>query len=260
MPKRIPIECSMRKGANVLFRLIIKWKQLWKRPLKNDKHIPIIINNFNRLEYFQQLIEWLEKAGYTNIYIIDNHSTYQPLLAYYKTLPYTIFELDRNKGHFSLWETIIFSRFANDYYVYTDPDVLPVDECPTDVLSYFKSLLEKYPGYKKTGFGLKIDDLPDQYNLKEQVIKWESEFWNKPLEADVFDALIDTTFALYRPGAKGGADGPAIRTAGKYLARHLPWYENSENLSDETKYYLKSANAASSWYSAIKGENEQYFE
>lgn len=258
MPRIIPIECSMRSGANIFFRIEIKLRRWFGRPIKDAKKIPILINNFNRLDYFKTLIEWLEAAGYTNIYIIDNQSTYEPLLAYYKTLPYTIFKLDRNKGHFSLWETIIFTRFANEYYVYTDPDVVPMEECPGDILYRFKELLDKYPGYKKVGFGLKIDDLPDHYNLKEQVIKWESEFWKKPLENDVYDALIDTTFALYRPGAKGGADGPAIRTAGKYTARHLPWYENSNNLSEETQYYLKMSTAASSWYSAVKGENDQY--
>jgi hypothetical protein len=74
----------------------------------------------------------------------------------------------------------------------------------------------------------------------------------------VYDALIDTTFALYRPFAQGGADGPAIRTGGKYVAKHLPWYENSSNLSPETEYYLKTSSSASSWYAAAKGENKQY--
>lgn len=254
----VPIECSMRKGANIKFRLITKLKNLFKKPITNPFRIPIIINNFNRLSFLQMQIEWLEVAGYTNIYIIDNHSTYPPLLAYYKTLPYTIFKLNRNQGHFALWETILFSRFTKDYYVYTDPDILPIKECPNNILHYFKELLQKYPHAKKVGFSLAINDLPNHYSLKEKVINWEKQFWTKPLENEVFDALIDTTFALYRPGAKGGADGPAIRTGGKYIAKHLPWYENSNKLDEETKYYLKSCTKASSWYATIKGENEQY--
>jgi hypothetical protein len=252
------IECSMRRGVNILFRLRTKWDKYWKRPVRDAKGIPVIINNFNRLEYFSRLIQWLEDAGYKNIYIIDNNSTYPPLLEYYKELPYTIFKLDRNLGQFALWQTIIFSRFSNDYYAYTDPDIIPSEDCPADALFYFKTLLEKYPSFKKAGFGLKIDDLPDHYNLKEQVIQWEHIFWNDPLEDNVYDALIDTTFALYRPGAKGGADGPAIRTAGKYTARHLPWYENSKNLSAETRYYLETATIASSWYATLKTDDQQY--
>jgi len=252
----VKIECSMRKGANIFFRLQTKWKQLWKSPVTDAKNTPIIINNFNRLEYLQQLICWLEDAGYKNIYIIDNNSTYPPLLEYYKQLSYTVFRLDQNKGQFALWETILFSRFSNDYYVYTDPDILPAQNCPADVLSYFKALLQEYPLYKKAGFGLKIDDLPEHYDLKEKVIEWEQAFWKTALTDNVYDALIDTTFALYRPGAKGGADGPAIRTAGKYIARHLPWYEDSMNLSEETQYYLNSATAASSWYAILKEESK----
>jgi hypothetical protein len=254
----VHIECSMRKGANIWFRLCIKWKKWWYRPIEDPYQIPILINNFNRLHILKQQIEWLGNAGYSNIYIIDNQSTYPPLLEYYKTLPYTIFKLDRNKGHFSIWETILFSRFGHDYYVYTDPDILPVEDCPSDILSHFKKLLHQYPGSKKVGFGLLINDLPDHFQLKEQVTKWEQQFWQKALEPDVYDALIDTTFALYRPGAKGGADGQAIRTAGKYTARHLPWYENSASLDEETQYYLRSSTAASSWYAASKGENTQY--
>ena len=39
---------------------------------KNIKDIPIIINNRNRMQNLLRLIEWLEKNGYNNIYIIDN--------------------------------------------------------------------------------------------------------------------------------------------------------------------------------------------
>ena len=49
------------------------------------KEIPIIINNFNRLDTLQKLIASLEIRGYRNIYIIDNLSTYPPLLDYYKS-------------------------------------------------------------------------------------------------------------------------------------------------------------------------------
>lgn len=254
----IPIECSMRRGANILFRLRTKWNKIWRRPIRDPFQIPILINNFNRLTYPIQLIQWLEQAGYKNIYIIDNQSDYPPLLEYYHKTPHTVFRLDRNQGHFSIWETILFSRFSDDYYVYTDPDVVPSESCPVDVLAHFRGLLQRYPHAKKVGFGLRIDDLPNHYELKEQVIQWENQFWQNQLEPHVYDALIDTTFALYRPGAKGGADGPAIRTAGDYVARHLPWYENSRHLDEETQYYLRSCSKASSWYSAVKGENDQY--
>jgi hypothetical protein len=72
--------------------------------------------------------------------------------------------------------------------------------------------------------------------------------------------MIDTTFALYRPGAKGGVTCSALRTGGQLLARHVPWYENPSHLLEETRYYLNSATSASSWYATVKGENKQYLD
>ncbi len=82
---------------NYLFELL--------RPsqITDYRKIPIIINNFNRLDSMKQLIESLEKRGYTNIFIIDNLSTYPPLLEYYNTCKYTVFRLDRNIGMNALW-------------------------------------------------------------------------------------------------------------------------------------------------------------
>ena len=50
------------------------------RPSKisSAREIPIIINSFNRLTTLKRLISSLEQRGYTNIYILDNCSTYPP--------------------------------------------------------------------------------------------------------------------------------------------------------------------------------------
>jgi|LauGreDrversion4_2_1035121.scaffolds.fasta_scaffold03025_9 hypothetical protein len=254
----IKIESSMRKGANVCFRINTKIRNFFAFPVTSIYDIPIIINNFNRLTYLKLQINWLVNAGYKNIYIIDNNSSYEPLLDFYETLPFTIFKLDQNIGHFSLWETVIYMKFKNSYYVYTDPDILPIEQCPNDFLNYFKKVLDEFPLIKKVGFGLKIDDLPTHYHLSEKVIKWEKQFWMNNIKDGLYDALIDTTFALYKPGAKGGADGPAIRTSDKYIARHLPWYEDSNNLDDETRFYISSTSQVSSWYKSLNGSNQQY--
>ena len=88
----------------------------------NYKDIPIIINNYNRLEMLTKLIHSLESKGYHNLYIIDNQSTYPPLLEYYTRLPYPVYMLNKNVGHLSLWETGIFKQFKDSYYAYTDSD------------------------------------------------------------------------------------------------------------------------------------------
>jgi len=74
------------------------------------KDIPIIINNYNRLTTLQALISFLEKCGYRNLFIIDNASTFPPLLEYYEACPYKVFRLKDNVGHLSLWKTVIYKK------------------------------------------------------------------------------------------------------------------------------------------------------
>jgi hypothetical protein len=217
---------------------------------KDIKDIPVIINNRNRYTYLLQLIGWLEKNGYTNIHIIDNDSTYPQLLDYYSNTKHSIHRLKENVGHLALWKTGLIKQFQKDYYIYTDPDVLPIDECPGNVISFFMEQLNKYPHVEKVGFGLKIDDLPDCYIHKKEVIDWENKFWQKQIAENLYDAQIDTTFALYRPYTNGAIwVQRSLRTGGKYIAQHLPWYEDSFNPTEENLYYTTNIRqGASHWH------------
>lgn len=236
------------------FRFMSKIQSVFYERIKEPKDIPVIINNFNRLRCLKHLISWLENSGMTNIHIIDNASTYQPLLSFYEKCKYKVYLLGRNVGFQALWQTPIFAKFQTDFYIYTDPDILPSENCPLDTVNYFLQLLQKYPQADKVGFGLLINDLPSHYPLKDKVIKWESKFWEHPLEPEVYQAPIDTTFALYKPNVKGGSELNAIRTGGNYVARHLDWYINPDNLSEEEKYYLEYSNKSSSWTSELLGK------
>jgi hypothetical protein len=224
----------------------------WLTPKQNIDHrqIPIIINNFNRLCYLKQLIESLEKRGYTNLYIIDNLSTYPPLLKYYDSLPYTVFRLNKNIGNEALWRSHVFRKFRKSYFVYTDPDVIPIEECPDDFMLVFLNALKKYRFARKVGFSLKIDDLPDSYSHKEEVINHEKQFFNYKQDELLFWAPIDTTFALYRPWGRhkhGFFDIEMYRTAHPYMARHAPWYADCNNLNEEDTYYHKNSKTSTHW-------------
>ena len=218
--------------------------------IKDYKQIPIIINNFNRLDSMKKLIESLEKRGYTNIYIIDNLSTYPPLIEYYKTCRYSVFQLGRNVGWKALWKSGIYKKFRKDFFVYTDSDVVPVDECPDDFLLFFLKTLKKYKLAQKVGFSLKIDDLPDCYAMKKEVILWEQQFFQRKRDEFLYFAPIDTTFALYRPYGKrrhAFFNVEMYRTAFPYMARHLPWYIDSENPDEENLYYITLNHIKTSW-------------
>jgi hypothetical protein len=218
--------------------------------IKDYKKIPIIINNFNRLDSMKKLIDSLEIRGYTNIFIIDNLSTYPPLLEYYKTCRHKVFRLEKNIGMTALWTSGIFKQFKNDFFVYTDSDIVPIDECPEDFLLFFLNTLRKYKLAQKVGFSLKIDDLPDSYAMKEDVIYWERQFFDRKRDDFLYLAPIDTTFALYRPGAKRRHANYHIemyRTAWPYMARHLPWYIDSENPDEEDRYYISQTLIKTTW-------------
>lgn len=257
MSKTISIKGTLSKNVNKTFRLKSKIFHIIQRPTTLCK-IPVIINNFNRLDYLHQQLDWLYDTGFINIYIIDNHSTYSPLFEFYNKTKATVFLLDKNVGHEAMWRTHIYQRFMNGYYVYTDPDVLPADDTPKDFMDYFMDVLNRYPEIDKVGFGLKTDDLPDHYPKKAEVINWENSLLNNEIAPGLFKAKIDTTFALYRPKKSFQCWETTIRTGAPYLLRHLPWYEDPGHLSEESKYYLDRASDASSWYKAVVGENIQY--
>lgn len=215
----------------------------------NYFQIPIIINNRNRLTYLKKEIKWLTNSGYTNIYILDNDSNYQPLLDFYKTTSCKVIYLKENLGHLAFWKSGVYKQFYKDYYVYTDPDIVAIDECPKDFMNYFLQKLNQYPNIEKIGFSLIIDDLPNCYVKKQEVIAWEKRFWVDEVEKGLYNSAIDTTFALYKPYTNGLVwVQNAYRTGGVYTARHLPWYENSNEMTEENLFYLNNIKqGASHW-------------
>lgn len=222
--------------------------------IQTGKDIPIIINNFNRLTSLQQLLDALTIRGYTNIYILDNASTYPPLLDYYDTCPFPVLRLSENLGFKALWKSPLRKRFCRDYYIYTDSDVVPVKECPNDFIDYFLRELKRHPLARKIGFSLRIDNLPDCYAHKDKVIRLESHYYANFTADKLYRAPIDTTFALYRPrvGLSRSRFVEAYRTPYPYQAEHLPWYNDSSNLSAEEQYYISHCKHVTEWTSQTK--------
>jgi hypothetical protein len=209
--------------------------------------IPVIINNCNRLTTLRTLIDWLEGAGMRRIFILDNASSYPPLLEYYRVVKHPVVYLQENVGYLALWETAVWHEFADSYYVYSDSDVVPDQACPTDLVGRLLEILHKYPEIEKAGPGLRIDDIPDSNRLKPEIQAVEARSWTKPVGPGIFDAHIDTTLALYRPFARGGYWAKAFRTGPPYVARHLPWYADSSIADTEEDYYRQHSRGSTYW-------------
>ncbi len=232
-----------------------------KRHNENYKSIPIIIISFNQLFYLKELVGFLRKHEYNNIIVLDNNSTYLPLLEYFNSIEndVKIYRLSKNYGHRVFWKQKgVFKEYAKGYYVVTDPDVVPIDACPHDFLKHFKNILDANPEINKVGFSLKIDDIPNTNIEKETILKWENQFWKNQTENKNYIAKIDTTFALYRPRAVKPIwldFFKAIRVGHPYIAKHGGWYIDSNNLTEEQEYYVKTVNKSSSWLNT-KGDGK----
>jgi Glycosyl transferase family 2 len=234
---------------------------------KNYKEIPIIIISFNQLQYLKRLIDFLKNFNYNNIVIIDNNSTYEPLLEYFNEIESVvkIHRLKQNYGHLVFWKVKeLFEKYSKGYYVVTDADINPVVECPEDFLLKFKYILDNDFKFNKVGFSLKIDDIPLTNLNRDKIIKWESRFWDKKTSEGNFIAKIDTTFALYKPSYKYDIDNfmMAIRTKYPIQAIHGGWYIDNKNLSKEQDFYYKSCDFSSSWLTDNEGNlvNKYYKE
>jgi len=238
----------------LLYKYSILTDSLIKKQRKNPLSIPVIIINFNQLYYLEKLISFLIKRKFENIIILDNQSSYPPLLQYYKSIEsqITIHYLNDNLGHKVFYQKLeLFNKYAKGYYFLTDADVVPNENLPENFPAEMLAILDKYfRATTKVGMALQIDNIPDTFPLKTEVIKWEERFWMKELEPQVYRADIDTTFALYKPGYfyKYQSDFiKGIRLAGYYTSKHGGWYKDRNNLTEEELYYQKTANVSSSW-------------
>jgi len=203
-----------------------------------NKETPIFINCKDRLSFLRRLLERLIQQGYWNIFLIDTGSTFRPMKQWLalKEFP-TIFVPGDAVPHCAIWNHNVVEQFGfqGQYFVYTDCDVVPDNVCPHNWIDELYRVLEKHADFSKAGLGLKTDDLPDSFSRKQEVISWEAKFYQKELEPNVYDSEIDTTLALYKP--QTGYVTRAIRTGGTFMARHLPWYSNSDSLTQEERHY-----------------------
>lgn len=212
---------------------------------------PIFINARDRFESLKNLVAWLQEAGYRHIYILDNASTYTPLLAYYQSLDkvgsVTVYRLSQNYGHTALWDSGILELLhIRTPYVYTDPDIIPSDNCPKNIVDRCYQLLKKNQFCVKVGMGIEYNDLKFEAAAEKEA--WEKQFYRIPIGDEAYFAPLDTTFALYR-NIRHYTFYTSIRTTGSAMIRHLPWYYTKGNLPDDEKYYMQYVNSSSTqWW------------
>jgi len=198
---------------------------------------PVVINNRNRLTTTKNMVEHLLRLNKNQeIIILDNDSSYDPLIKWYKEIEDRIdVRYLNNEGHLAIWSTGIYKELG-DYFIYTDSDIELNSNMPYSYQIFMYNLLQKYE-MNKIAFAIKIDDLPDHYRYKNQVIRNESKWWLEQIEQDIYKADTDTTFAFMRN--IGDNTYKSLRIArNDFICRHIPFYIDLENLDQEEQYYI----------------------
>lgn len=199
--------------------------------------IKVVINNRNRLSTTKTMVEHLLFLNPSEqIIIIDNGSTYPPLLKWYDSIKKLVdIRFHKNEGHLALWNTKL-DKELGEYFIYTDSDIELNPLMPTNYKEIMLEMLLKH-GVDKSALAIALDDLPDHYKYKHQVLRNEACWWLNEIEDDVFTADTDTTFFMMRN--TGDNTFKSIRLARKDLiCRHIPFYCDLDNLDEEEQYYL----------------------
>jgi hypothetical protein len=225
------------------------------------KNIPIVILNRDRLYPLIDQVNVLRQKGYNNITIIDNQSTYQPLLEWYKQDGLDVFYNDITENSCHAFRDLVlmqhpkFIEIVSNWYVFNDSDIIPLDTVPSNFIDDLIAYAIKY-NKTKVGMSIKIDDLDLSYSLNEWVYSYESSYWTNAIideNVELYPHPIDTTFAVHAPKTLPTWSNNTLRVGEPYIAKHAPFYYNPESLPDDEKYYLTHMNKQSSnWSSKVK--------
>jgi hypothetical protein len=228
--------------------------------------VPVFIISFNRLDCLQKLVDWLATAELAEPIIVDNASSYPPLLDWFERMrgTITIHDFKDNYGPYRVWEQRLFEPHTSPqqpFYVVTDPDVVPITECPKDAIP---RLIDTWNRFRcpKVGLSLRLDTIPPTLPTGQEIRGWETTLQSdlRPGDAGAaavpqhYTSLLDTTFQVnHRDAVPPSYGSTGIRLAHPYQADHLGWHLDPQRLSDEEKYYWDTASSRASTIQVLKG-------
>lgn len=217
--------------------------------------ITILIPCFNAVTYARGMVEQLRARGLPRLILVDNASTYPPMREYLAAPGpgVTVITQAENKGPRDIFLDPVSLALLPQFFCVTDPDLVLNPEMPKDFIAQLAALTEGLC-IGKAGLALDIADRTamrqEDFLIGERHWKiwdWEEQFWQEQLdplrEGDpVFRADVDTTFAVYNKRFfDRGAPLKAVRVAGRYTCRHLPWYQDVELPTEEERFYRSHA-------------------
>tara|TARA_X000000950_G_scaffold181227_1_gene219767 strand:+ start:42231 stop:44549 length:2319 start_codon:yes stop_codon:yes gene_type:complete len=241
-------------------------------PSKSTKKIPVFITTHNRFWCLEACLRSLKRFDSLVPVIVDNASSYPPMLGYLSALMAQKVEvLKYPKNDLFGNMKLAFQNYTNahkgefDYYIFTDPDIELPREIPNDFVDVLKALVDTFPEFDGVGPNLITDDIPEEYPLRHLIVEDESTNQHdlapegfhaaRVEESNLFVKFaarririqscdIDTTFMMHRANLfrKERNVRNAIRIAKPYAARHLDWYVIPGNETSDQKHYVNSRN------------------
>lgn len=226
-----------------------------------EGEMPVLIPAFNNPTYVAGMVAQLLHFPGLRPVVLDNGSTYPPALDLYRAWLASglapgrvlVLPLGCNPGPRAVWQDAAFRRSLPRHFCLTDPDLALNPALPADFCAVLRRVTEA-AGVGKAGFAL---SLADRALMQDRPFRhadgwkriWEAEavHWREPvvlpgIAAPLFRAEIDTTFALYDQAFFDPARPfRAIRVAGDFTARHLPWYRDTGLPAEEEAFYRRAA-------------------
>lgn len=231
--------------STIGFRSVRAWLQA---------ETPIFIPCFNNRTYVTMMLGQLKRTGFRRIIFVDNASSAPDMRAWLDGLgaEADVVAMDENLGPWHIVKDPANLELMPGRFCLTDPDIAFNPDLPADFLNQLASLTQREQ-VGKAGFALDIHDRAamknDLFQFGDQHMRiwdWEEKFWRRPLEPlpggdPVFNAPIDTTFALYdRRFYDPDTFYPAVRVAGRFTAQHLPWLREHGVPADEAAVYANT--------------------
>ena len=247
----------------LLFLLILFLYELQyeKETFTNVDEIPFVIICWNNLTFVKNFINQIKKYK-RKIIILNNNSEHQLLYTYFDEIKnelgdqIEIRNLDQNYGHEVYMKL---SDTLPDVYMLSDPDLELNKNLPDNFVDILYELSNKHKIYK-VGFALDISDHENFLSCEtyngSSIHNWEKQFWGNKIEDEyeLYNANIDTTFSLINKKYFNGNHHEAIRIAGNFTAKHLPWYNNyiKNNIpKDELEIWRKNNKSSSILFSCL---------
>lgn len=206
---------------------------------------------FQQFRWLEMMLPDVKRLGLEPV-IVDNNSTHEETVEWLKKQTCEVRQVGFNCGNHGFWDRDYPELTGRVPYVMTDSD-LDLSNVPDDAVAKLQDVLLRHTDVPKVGLSLSLASLSeDKHDL---VHTWEDRYWVNLREPGVWEAPVDTTFAMYDPTRRHMlVDNfyTALRLDKPYTAIHIPWSYNFDEASPDVKAYIRDCLPVAYWSSLEK--------